>query len=69
MIFETASATAWIDHCVMQALYMLGDITAGPAFKFTQWLQLVRKRTAKHRPSGFPHRNSIRMSSNSWLVL
>ncbi|XP_017436470.1 dual specificity protein phosphatase PHS1 isoform X1 [Vigna angularis] len=48
-----------------RALYMLGDITAGPAFKFTQWLQLVRKRTAKHRPSGFPHRTSITMSSTS----
>jgi len=53
----------------MQVLYMLGDITAGPAFKFTQWLQLVRKRTAKYRSSGFPHRSSIIMSSSSWLVI
>ena len=30
---------------------MLGDITAGPAFRFTQWLQLVRKRTAKYPSS------------------
>lgn len=43
---------------MMQALYMLGDITAGPAFRFTQWLQLVRKRAAKYRSSGFPHRPS-----------
>jgi len=48
---------------------MLGDITAGPAFKFTQWLQLVRKRTAKHRSTGFPHRTSITMTSSSWLVI
>lgn len=47
---------------------MLGDITAGPAFRFTQWLQLVRKRTAKYRSSGFPHRTSTTMPSSSWLV-
>lgn len=52
----------------MQALYMLGDITAGPAFRFTQWLQLVRKRTANYRSSGFPHRTSTTMPSTSWLV-
>nr|XP_048333959.1 dual specificity protein phosphatase PHS1 isoform X2 [Ziziphus jujuba var. spinosa] len=37
-------------------LYMLGDITSGPAHRFTQWLELVRKRSAKFRSSGFPHR-------------
>ncbi|KAI4379833.1 hypothetical protein MLD38_006078 [Melastoma candidum] len=36
-------------------LYLLGDITAGPAYKLTQWLELVRKRNARHRSSGFPH--------------
>ncbi|CAL0306730.1 unnamed protein product [Lupinus luteus] len=41
-----------------RALYMLEDFTAGPAFRFTQWLQLVRKRTAKYRSPGFPHRTS-----------
>ncbi|XP_057422929.1 dual specificity protein phosphatase PHS1-like [Lotus japonicus] len=41
-----------------RALYMLGDITAGPALMFTQWLHLVRKRTSNYRPSGFPHRLS-----------
>ncbi|CAJ1937571.1 unnamed protein product [Sphenostylis stenocarpa] len=50
-----------------RVLYMLGDITAGPAFKFTQWLQLVRKRTANHRSSGFPRRTSITMSSSSCI--
>ncbi|KAJ7945637.1 Dual specificity protein phosphatase PHS1 [Quillaja saponaria] len=39
-----------------RVLYMLGDITSGPAFRFTQWLELVRKRSAKYRSSGFPHR-------------
>lgn len=40
----------------MQVLYMLGDITAGPAYRFAQWLELVRKRSSKYRASGFPHR-------------
>ncbi|XP_015888450.3 dual specificity protein phosphatase PHS1 [Ziziphus jujuba] len=39
-----------------RVLYMLGDITSGPAHRFTQWLELVRKRSAKFRSSGFPHR-------------
>ncbi|KAK4750681.1 hypothetical protein SAY87_004163 [Trapa incisa] len=39
-------------------LYMLGDITAGPAYKFSQWLELVRKRSSTlSRASGFPHRH------------
>ncbi|EXB76500.1 Dual specificity protein phosphatase 1 [Morus notabilis] len=37
-----------------RVLYMLGDIAAGPTYRFTQWLELVRKRSAKHRYSGFP---------------
>ncbi|OIW17792.1 hypothetical protein TanjilG_06477 [Lupinus angustifolius] len=41
-----------------QDFYMLEEFTAGPAFSFTQWLQLVRKRTTKYRSSGFPHRTS-----------
>lgn len=39
----------------MQVLYMLGDITAGSAYRFAQWLELVRKRSS-HRSSGFPNR-------------
>lgn len=35
---------------------MLGDIASGPAFKITQWLELVRKRSSKHHASGFPRR-------------
>lgn len=35
---------------------MLGDIAAGPAYRFTQWLDLVRKRSATYGSSGFPHR-------------
>ncbi|KAK7399275.1 hypothetical protein VNO78_10455 [Psophocarpus tetragonolobus] len=50
-----------------RVLYMLGDITAGPAFRFTQWLQLVRKRTAKYRSSGFPHRTQTTMPSSSCI--
>ncbi|PON67250.1 Dual specificity phosphatase [Parasponia andersonii] len=38
-----------------RVLYMLGDIAAGPAYRFTQWLELVRKRSLKIRSSGFPH--------------
>ncbi|KAL2342817.1 hypothetical protein Fmac_004102 [Flemingia macrophylla] len=50
-----------------RALYMLGDITGGHAFRFTQWLQLVRKRTANYRSSGFPHRTSTTMLSTSCI--
>ncbi|KAL5564852.1 hypothetical protein UlMin_028016 [Ulmus minor] len=39
-----------------RVLYMLGDIAAGPAYRFTQWLELVRKRSAQYRTSGFPYR-------------
>ncbi|EEF51705.1 dual specificity protein phosphatase PHS1 [Ricinus communis] len=39
-----------------RVLYMLGDITAGPAYRFSQWLESVRKRSAKYRSSGFPRR-------------
>ncbi|GJV75878.1 dual specificity protein phosphatase PHS1 isoform X2 [Tanacetum coccineum] len=39
-----------------RVLYMLSDIAAGPAFRFTQWLELVRKRSGKYKSSGFPHR-------------
>uniref|UniRef100_A0A5B7B862 Putative dual specificity protein phosphatase PHS1 n=2 Tax=Davidia involucrata TaxID=16924 RepID=A0A5B7B862_DAVIN len=39
-----------------RVLYMLGDITTGPAYPFTQWLELVRKRSGRYRLSGFPHR-------------
>ncbi|KAJ6375300.1 hypothetical protein OIU77_000308 [Salix suchowensis] len=39
-----------------RVLYMLGDITAGPAYRFAQWLELVRKRSGKYRASGFPRR-------------
>ncbi|PRQ16875.1 putative phosphoric monoester hydrolase [Rosa chinensis] len=39
-----------------RVLYMLGDIASGPAFKISQWLELVRKRSAKYHSSGFPRR-------------
>ncbi|KAK9926556.1 hypothetical protein M0R45_023779 [Rubus argutus] len=39
-----------------RVLYMLGDIASGPAYKITQWLELVRKRSAKYHSSGFPRR-------------
>ncbi|XP_073157094.1 dual specificity protein phosphatase PHS1-like [Henckelia pumila] len=38
-----------------RVLYMLGDITAGPAHRFAQWLELVRQRSSKYPASGFPH--------------
>ncbi|KAK8684416.1 hypothetical protein V6N13_040445 [Hibiscus sabdariffa] len=40
-----------------RVLYMLGDITAGPAYRFSQWLELVRKRSGRYRSSGFPNRH------------
>ncbi|GAB2272025.1 Very-long-chain (3R)-3-hydroxyacyl-CoA dehydratase [Dionaea muscipula] len=36
-----------------RVLYMLGDLTSGPAYRFTQWLELVRKRTIRSRSSSF----------------
>ncbi|GAB4860357.1 Very-long-chain (3R)-3-hydroxyacyl-CoA dehydratase [Ancistrocladus abbreviatus] len=39
-----------------RVLNMLGDLTTGPAYRFTQWLELVRKRTITARSSGFPPR-------------
>ncbi|KAL6576411.1 Very-long-chain (3R)-3-hydroxyacyl-CoA dehydratase [Orobanche hederae] len=39
-----------------RVLFLLGDITAGPAYRFAQWLELVRKRSSKYRASGFPCR-------------
>ncbi|GAB2221408.1 hypothetical protein Drorol1_Dr00012584 [Drosera rotundifolia] len=46
----------------LSVLYMLGDLTSGSANRFTQWLQLVRKRTIRSRPSGFPLRPSVVLS-------
>lgn len=34
---------------------LLGDLS-GPGQAFEKWLELVRKRSGKYRPSGFPHR-------------
>ncbi|XP_004501744.1 dual specificity protein phosphatase PHS1-like [Cicer arietinum] len=51
-----------------RVLYMLGDITAGPAFMFTQWLQSVRKRTSSYRSSGFPRSSSTMPSCDGDFV-
>lgn len=48
-----------------RVLYMLGDITAGSALRFSQWLELVRKRSARYRSSGFPRLHSMPCSSSS----
>lgn len=53
---------------MMQVLYMLGDIAAGPTYRFTQWLELVRKRSAKHRYSGFPRPPPRLDPMFSWFV-
>ncbi|XP_076891154.1 dual specificity protein phosphatase PHS1-like [Bidens hawaiensis] len=37
-----------------RVLYMLGHNAAGTAFRFSQWLELVRKRSARYKSSGFP---------------
>ncbi|XP_043706125.1 dual specificity protein phosphatase PHS1-like [Telopea speciosissima] len=41
-----------------RVLFLLGDIAAGPAYRFTQWLESVRKRSGRYRSSGFPSRPS-----------
>ncbi|XP_042491461.1 dual specificity protein phosphatase PHS1-like [Macadamia integrifolia] len=41
-----------------RVLFLLGDIAAGPAYRFTQWLESVRKRSVSYRSSGFPNRPS-----------
>ncbi|KAI3455141.1 hypothetical protein Pfo_011804 [Paulownia fortunei] len=62
LIWQTPSQTPLCPSLSLQGyislsvLYMLGDITAGPAYRFAQWLELVRKRSSKYRASGFPHR-------------
>ncbi|XP_010251326.2 PREDICTED: dual specificity protein phosphatase PHS1-like isoform X1 [Nelumbo nucifera] len=39
-----------------RVLYLLGDKTAGPAYRFNQWLDSVRRRSGRYRSSGFPNR-------------
>ncbi|KAL7179671.1 hypothetical protein ACSBR1_042972 [Camellia fascicularis] len=46
-----------------KVLYMLGDIAAGPAYRFTKWLEVVRRRSGRYRSSGFPHRSQHRLDS------
>lgn len=41
-----------------RVLYMLGDITSGSAYRLTQWLESVRKRSGRYPSSGFPRRPS-----------
>ncbi|KAG9459482.1 hypothetical protein H6P81_003990 [Aristolochia fimbriata] len=36
--------------------YLLGDVTPGPAYRFAEWLESVRKRSGMFRSSGFPNR-------------
>ncbi|XP_047330666.1 dual specificity protein phosphatase PHS1-like isoform X2 [Impatiens glandulifera] len=40
-----------------RVLFMLSDIAAGPAYRFSHWLELVRKRSGRNRSSGFPRRS------------
>ncbi|XP_057983167.1 dual specificity protein phosphatase PHS1-like isoform X2 [Malania oleifera] len=49
-------------------LYMLGDITAGPAYRFTQWLELARKRNGRYRSFGFQHRPPIKSSNDTMAM-
>lgn len=46
-----------------KVLYMLGDIAAGPAYRFTKWLEVVRRRSGRYRSSGFPHRSQHGLDS------
>ncbi|KAF6169613.1 hypothetical protein GIB67_004005 [Kingdonia uniflora] len=36
-----------------RVLYLLGDVTAGPAYRFSQWLESVRSRSGKYRSPRF----------------
>ncbi|KAF6138008.1 hypothetical protein GIB67_041881 [Kingdonia uniflora] len=36
-----------------EVLYLLGDVTAGPAYRFSQWLESVRSRSGKYRSPRF----------------
>lgn len=47
---------------------MLGDIAAGPAYRFTQWLEVVRKRSGKYRSSGFPRPPQRLDPMSLWFV-
>ncbi|RWR76489.1 dual specificity protein phosphatase PHS1 [Cinnamomum micranthum f. kanehirae] len=40
-----------------RVLFLLGDITAGPAYRFARWLESVRRRSGRYRSSGFPSRS------------
>ncbi|GAV60178.1 DSPc domain-containing protein/Act-Frag_cataly domain-containing protein [Cephalotus follicularis] len=51
-----------------RVLYMLGDITAGPAYRFAQWLELVRKRSGRYRSPGFPYMDTMPSSAGESLV-
>ncbi|GKV17412.1 hypothetical protein SLEP1_g27927 [Rubroshorea leprosula] len=42
-----------------RVLYMLGDITSGPAYRLTQWLELVRKRSGRYGSSGFQQSHGL----------
>ncbi|KAL1812632.1 hypothetical protein ACET3Z_022697 [Daucus carota] len=49
-----------------RVLYMLGDITSGPGYRFTQWLELVRKRSSKYQNPAFSN-HPRRISSMPFL--
>lgn len=71
-VYSLCSGSFILATCInvvleMQVLYMLGDITAGSAYRFAQWLELVRKRSS-HRSSGFPNR-PYRLDSTQSLRL
>ncbi|KAL5717466.1 hypothetical protein ACHQM5_010461 [Ranunculus cassubicifolius] len=39
-----------------RVLYLLGDLTSGPAFRFAQWLDSVRSRSGRYQSSNFRNR-------------
>ncbi|PIA26076.1 hypothetical protein AQUCO_10000030v1 [Aquilegia coerulea] len=43
---------------ILQVLYLLGDITSGPAFRFAQWLDSVRSRSGKYQSTAGLRRHS-----------
>lgn len=47
-----------------RVLYLLGDVTAGPAFRFAQWLDSVRSRSGKYHSSTTLRSRHLNLQTN-----
>ncbi|XP_068659792.1 dual specificity protein phosphatase PHS1 isoform X2 [Aristolochia californica] len=54
--YPSANGIPSLPRIPPRMFYLLGDATAGPAYRFAQWLESVRKRSGMFRSSGFPSR-------------